>query len=55
VRRAAKALLFPAAVTLLGLVLYHRTVVAPGDLRSAPPPCRGGAAGRATTTLQWTC
>ena len=40
-RRAAKVLLFLAAVALPGLVLYHCVVVAPGDLRSSLPPCRG--------------
>lgn len=35
VRRAAKALMFLAAVALPCLVLYHRAVVAPGDLLGA--------------------
>ena len=45
VRRAAKALMFLAAVALPCLVLYHRAVVAPGDLLvAASIPWRRGAA-----------
>ena len=44
VRRAAKALVFLAAVALPCLVLYHRAVVAPGDLLGAATmPWRRGA------------
>ncbi|NP_001136698.1 uncharacterized protein LOC100216832 [Zea mays] len=44
-RRAAKALLFLAAVALPCLVLYHRAVVAPGDLFGAAAiPWRRAAA-----------
>jgi hypothetical protein len=49
-RRAAKALLFLAAVALPCLVLYHRAVVAPGDLFGAAAiPWRRAAADLVST------